>query len=168
MAAMRSSVGRLAPRMLGTRMLGAGYTGAREAGYDEAAMSKMRAWEDQPFFMLNLLKIKDFEGWMRYQAASREPFIQLARGELVYAGGLRESLVPIAGIGIDTSDYNLLLLVKYPSSHGFFAFIDSPAYQAAYPYRHNALKDGKSALITSFPLMGTATEDIKTKAPAVG
>ena len=72
---------------------------------------------------------------MRYQAASREPFVQLARGEVVYAGGLRESLVPIAGIGIDTSDYNLLLLVKYPSSHGFFAFIDSPAYQAAYPYR---------------------------------
>ena len=87
---------------------------------------------------------------------------------MVYAGGLRESLVPIAGIGIDTSDYNLLLLVKYPSSHGFFAFIDSPAYQAAYPHRYNALDDGKSALITSFPLMGSATEDIKTKAPAVG
>ena len=118
--------------------------------------------------MLNLLKIKDFEGWMRYQAASREPFIQLARGELVYAGGLRESLVPIAGIGIDTSDYNLLLLVKYPSSHGFFAFIDSPAYQAAYPHRYNALEDGKSALITSFPLMGTATNDVETVVPIKG
>ena len=118
MAAMRSSVARLAPRMSGTRMLGAGYTGAREAGYDEAAMSKMRAWEDQPFFMLNLLKIKDLEGWMRYQAASREPFIQLARGELVYAGGLRESLVPIAGIGIDTSDYNLLLVSRFKEEIG--------------------------------------------------
>ena len=149
-------------------MLGAGYTGPREAGYDETAISKMRAWEDQPFFMLNLLKIKDFGEWAKYSDASRVPFIQLAQGEAVYVGRMSDSLVPIAGIGIDTSEYNLLLLVKYRSSKGFFAFIDSPEYQAAYHHRYNALEDGKSALITSFPLMGTATNDVETVVPIKG
>ena len=128
----------------------------------------MRAWDDQPFFMLNLLKINDFAGWAKYNDATRVPFVQLARGEVVYAGRMSDSLVPVSGIGIDTSEYNLLLLVKYPSSKGFFAFIDSPQYQAAYHHRYNALENGKSALITSFPLMGTATTDVETKEPVKG
>ena len=49
------------------RMIGSGYEGAREAGYDAAAMNELRALKhDQPFFMLNLLKVTDVDAWMKY------------------------------------------------------------------------------------------------------
>ena len=147
------------------RAIGAGYTGRRESGYNEAAMNKLRALDDQPFFMLNLLKLVDLEAFGRYSAETASGFKELARGETVYGGRLRDAPVPVKGVDIDTSDYNFVLLVKYPSISGFFAFIDSPDYHRAYPHRLNALEDGKSTLIASFPLTGSATEGLVTKVP---
>ena len=147
------------------RLLGTGYTGPREAGYDEAEMSKLRALDDQPIFMLNLLKLVDLEKFGRYSAAVKGVFEELARGETVYAGRLRGAPVPVKGQDIDTSNYNMALLVKYPSISGFFKFIDSAEYQAAYPLRYEALEDGKSTLIPSFPMTGTATEGLPLKVP---
>eukprot|EP00966_Prymnesium_polylepis_P095319 2207960-Prymnesium_polylepis.1 len=65
---------------------------------------------------------------------------------------MSDSLVPVAGI------WHRHFGVQ-------FAAADSPEYQAAYHHRYNALDDGKSALITSFPLGGTATEDVESKVP---
>jgi len=155
----------LAALLAQRRTLGAGYTGSREAGYDEAEMSRLRAIDDQPIFMLNLLKLVDLEKFGKYNAAVKGVFEELARGETVYAGRLRGAPVPVKGQDIDTSDYNVALLVKYPSISGFFKFIDSAEYQAAYALRYEALEDGKSTLIPSFPMAGTATEGLPLKVP---
>ena len=149
-------------------MLGAGYTGLREAGYDESAMNALRALgekNDQPFFMLNLLKVIDIPMYMKYSAETEYSFKEYAKGEATYVGRLREAPVPVKGEGIDTSDYSVILLVKYPMISSFFKFIDSPEYQAAYPLRFGCLEDGKSTLISSFPLAGAATEGLITKVP---
>lgn len=147
-------------------MLGAGYTGPREAGYDESAMNELRALDDQPFFMLNLLRIVDLEMYGKYNEKTATIFKEKTGGaEAIYGGRLREAPVPVKGKGVDTSDYNFMLLVKYPSISGFFRFIDSPEYHAAYPLRFGCLEDGKSTLITSFPIAGTATEGLATKVP---
>ena len=163
-AARRPSLTRAA-LLVQRRMLGAGYTGPREAGYDAAEMSRLRALDDQPIFMLNLLKLVDLEKFGKYNAAVKGVFEELAHGETVYAGRLRGAPVPVKGQDIDTSDYNVVLLVKYPSIRGFFQFIDSAPYQAAYPLRYEALDEGKSALIPSFPMTGTATEGLPLKVP---
>ena len=145
------------------RRLGAGYTGPREAGYDEAELHKLRQLEDQPFFMLNLLKVIDMEEFSKYSANTASIFKDLAGGEAVYVGRLRGAPVPVKGEGVDTSDYNVMMLVKYPTVSGFFKFIDSPEYHAAYPHRFRSLEDGRSALIASFPITGSATEGLATK-----
>lgn len=147
------------------RMLGAGYTGPREAGYDEIEMSKLRALEDQPFFMLNLLNVVDMEEFSKYDAKTDNIFRELARGEAIYVGRLRGAPAPVKGAGIDTSGYNVMMLIKYPSIVGFFKFIDSPEYLEAYPHRFRCLENGRSALIASFPIAGTATEGLATKIP---
>ena len=147
------------------RMIGAGYTGRREKGYDEAAMTALRSLPDQPFFMVNMLKVNDIEMFGAYSAATDGVFKEKARGETVYAGRLRGAPVPVRGDGLDTSEYNVVLLVKYPSIKNFFAFIDSAEYQAHYHLRVNALEDGKSSLVASFPMGGTATEGLQTKVP---
>ena len=145
------------------RLLGAGYTGPREAGYDEGEMNRLRALGDQPFFMLNLLKVVDMDKFFEYNSATAGIFKELADAEAVYVGRLRGAPVPVKGMDVDTSDYNLVMLVKYPSSKGFFRFIDSPEYHAAYPHRFRSLEDGRSALIASFPITGSATEGLATK-----
>ena len=120
----------------------------------------------QPFFMLNLLKIVDLDGWRQYSEQTSEPFKKLTRGgEVIYAGRLRGAPVPIKGEGIDASDYNTMLLVKYPSTKGFLDFIDSPEYQAAYTHRFHALEEGKSHLVATFPVAGSATEGLAVKVP---
>ncbi len=163
--AIRRPFQALAARAAQHRMLGAGYTGPREAGYDEAEMSKLRALDDQPFFMLNLLKVVDMEKFFKYNHTVAAHFQKIARAETVYVGRLRGAPVPVKGEGIDTSDYNVMMLIKYPSSSSFFEFIDSPEYHAAYPLRFDSLENGKSALVASFPITGTATEGLATKVP---
>ena len=147
------------------RMLGARYTGPREAGYDEQEMSKLRALDDQPFFMLNLLNVCNMEEFSKYNAETATIFKELAGGESVYVGRLRGAPVPVQGAGIDTSDYNVMMLIKYPTISGFFKFIDSAEYHAAYPHRLRSLAEGQSALIATFPITGTATQGLATKVP---
>ena len=127
-------------------------------------MTALRNLDDQPFFMANFLAIADLGMWQQYNAAVDAVF-KRSGGEAVYAGRLRGAPVPVKGDGIDTSDYNVLLLVKYPSSKAFLEFIDSPEYQAAYHLRLGALEHGKSTLITSFPMGGSATLGLATKVP---
>ena len=103
-----------APCLVSQRLLGAGYTGPRESGYDEVEMGNLRAMEDQPFFMINLLNVVDLEKFSQYSVATAGIFKELARGETIYVGRLRGAPVPVKGEGIDTSDYNVMMLVKYP------------------------------------------------------
>ena len=143
------------PLLAVRRTIGAGYTGKRESGYDEVEMNKLRALGEQPFFMLNLLKIVDLESWTKYYTAVDAKFNEVG-GENVYSGLLRDAPVPVKAVGIDTSDYSLLVLNKFPSANKFFEFVDSDVYQAAYPDRYKAFEDGKSSLIVSYPMVGSA------------
>jgi uncharacterized protein (DUF1330 family) len=140
------------------RMIGSGYEGAREAGYDATAMNELRALKhDQPFFMLNLLKVTDVDSWMKYCDLAQAPF-EMCGAVNIYSGSLKGTPVPVKAEGIDTSDYNLVLLNRFPSTDAFFAFVDSPEYQAAYPYRIKGCEAGKTSLIVTLPMGGTATE----------
>ena len=136
-----------------SRSLGAGYTGEREAGYDEAQMNELRALGDTPFVMLNLLKIVNLELWTNYYTAVDEKF-KAVGAENLYSGKMSGAPVPIKAEGIDTSEYNLVLLNKFPSADAFFELIDSAEYQAAYHFRFNSLEKGKSSLIVTFNAFG--------------
>ena len=105
-------------------------------------------WGNQMGYMLPI-------PWNAYTAAVDAKFREIG-AENVYSGLLRDAPVPIKGDGIDTSDYNLVLLNKFPSANKFFEFVDSDVYQAAYPKRFKAFENGKSSLIVSYPLVGTA------------
>ncbi len=143
------------PAALPRRAIGAGYTGEREAGYDEAAMRELRALGQTPIMVLNLLEIVDLEQWTKYAEGVDAKF-KAVGAENVYSGLLRDAPVPVRAAGIDTSDYSLVLLNKYPSADAFFELVDSDVYQAAYPHRLQACAKGKSSLIVTFPVTGTA------------
>ena len=80
------------------RDIGTGYTGEREAGYDQAAMDNLRSMGDQPFFMLNILKIVDMEAWTEYYTKVDEKFKEIG-AENVYSGLLRDAPVPVSAAG---------------------------------------------------------------------
>ena len=88
------------------RLLGAGYTGPREAGYDEGEMNRLRALGDQPFFMLNLLKVVDMDKFFAYNSATAGIFKELLTillaiafwGDRVTATNIIGFLISVAGI----------------------------------------------------------------------
>ena len=105
------------------RLLGTGYTGPREAGYDDERTAGngprhtvLHAQPAQGGRYGNVLQVIG-------AATAGVPY---SRGEserrIVYGGRLRGAPVPVKGVGIDTSDYNVLALIKYPKVKGFIDF----------------------------------------------
>jgi uncharacterized protein (DUF1330 family) len=139
------------------RSIGAGYTGEREAGFDQAELDKLRAMGDAPFFMLNILKIVDLDAWTEYYTNVDAIFKEVG-AENVYSGLIRDAPIPVKALGIDTSDYSLVVLNKFPSANKFFEFADSDVYQENYHLRLKALARGKSSLLVTFPLAGSAVD----------
>ena len=80
---------------------------------------------------------------MRYAAAAASHLAK-ADAKVVYAGRLAELL-------ICDQDWDMLILVEYPTRRAFLDMVGSPAYQAIEHLRHDALE--RSVLYASDPLL---------------
>lgn len=125
--------------------------------YIEPAAGALEAFlkyfpDNTPVFMLNLLRFReqaaypdDFqappcsgtEAYSRYSEAVL-PLLEGVGGEVVWQG---RPVVMV--IGPDDKDWNLMLLVRYPSKHAFLAMVGSDEYLAVVPHRTAALRDSR-------------------------
>lgn len=91
-----------------------------------------------PIVMVNLLKFKEeggVESYARYESiASR--FVQELGGRLIYRG---DYLMPVIG----GDDWDEILIVEYPSIAAFIEMQRNKEYQAAVPFRTDALVDSR-------------------------
>ena len=89
---------------------------------------------DGPVYMLNLLEFRPDGGAERYAEYGEAvaPLLTRAGGEPIFAGRPSESL-------IGEGDWDLMVLVSYPTRRAFLEMISSPDYQAIEHLRTEAL-----------------------------
>jgi uncharacterized protein (DUF1330 family) len=108
------------------------------------------------FVMLNLLKFKDqadgvdegvsgAEAYARYSIAT-EPFLRGIGGRLLYAIRSMQSVV-----GPEESEWDLILLVEYPSRAKFIEMAMNPEYQKVHAHREAALADSRIIACSELP-----------------
>ena len=90
-----------------------------------------------PVVMLNLLRYKPEGGRESYEqyGARALPFLQEAGAEILFAG---EAASPL--IGDDESDWDSVILVRYPSVQAFLDMVTSEGYQAITHLRTEGLE----------------------------
>ena len=90
-----------------------------------------------PVVMLNLLRFKE-DGRASYEAYSREvaPFLTGVGGELLYGGDCSTALV-----APDSHDWDVVLVVRYPSRQAFIEMVANPDYQRITHLRTEALSN---------------------------
>lgn len=104
--------------------------------------------DDGPVVMLNLLRFKAQadgidqgvtgpEAYARYGAAA-EPFLNKVGGRLLMAVQPQESV-----IGPEAAEWDLVLLVEYPSRKKFLEMATDPNYLAIHAHREAALEDSR-------------------------
>ena len=98
-------------------------------------LERSRSGDDGPVVMLNLLAMKPDDGMERYMeyGAAVAPILAGIGGEMIFSGTGRSALIG------DGRDWDLVLLVRYPSRTAFLEMIGSPAYQAIAHLRTEAL-----------------------------
>ncbi len=112
-----------------------------------------------PVFMLNLLRFKDqadgidaqdgisgAEAYARYGAAVA-PFLDGIGGRVVLAAEAHESVV-----GPDQGEWDMVLVVEYPSRSAFLAMTSDPGYLQIHGHRSAALADARLVACVPFPL----------------
>jgi uncharacterized protein (DUF1330 family) len=104
--------------------------------------------EGGPIVMLNLLRFKPLadgidqgvtgaEAYARYSVAA-EPFLRAVGGRL------RQALAPKHSvIGPREGEWDLILLVEYPSRQKFLEMVVDPEYQEIHAHRNAALADSR-------------------------
>lgn len=98
-------------------------------------LERSRSDDDGPVVMLNLLAMKPDGGMERYMeyGAAVAPILAGIGGEMIFSGTGRSALIG------DSRDWDLVLLVRYPSRAAFLEMIGSPEYQAIAHLRTEAL-----------------------------
>jgi uncharacterized protein (DUF1330 family) len=108
----------------------------------------MASGEDGPVVMLNLLRFKDqadgidegatgAEAYARYSAAT-EPFLRGVGGRLRAALAAGETI-----IGPEGREWDLVLLVEYPSRAKFMEMAANPEYLKVHAHREAAVADSR-------------------------
>jgi uncharacterized protein (DUF1330 family) len=108
----------------------------------------MASTDDGPVMMLNLLRFKDradgidegvsgAEAYARYSAAT-EPFLRAVGGRLRAALAAQETI-----IGPEGREWDLVLLVEYPSRAKFMEMAADPEYLKIHAHREAALADSR-------------------------
>lgn len=101
-------------------------------------IESMRARADTgPLVMLNLLKFKP-GGEQRYlerYASVAVPMIQRLGGRIVYAGRLAEHAHED-----DAPEWDVVVLVEYPTRQAFVDMVADPAYRAAHVHRAESVE----------------------------
>lgn len=97
-----------------------------------------RVGEDAPVTMLNLLRFKPEGGRERYEeyGAAVAPLLERAGARVAFLG---ESAPALLGKG----EWDLVLLVEYPTRQAFLEMIGSAEYQAIGHLRTEALEEGE-------------------------
>ena len=85
---------------------------------------------EEPFVMLNLLKFKKDGGREAYFRYIKEsgPFVAAVGAKVVYFGKPKELLQGV-------EDWDLLMLVSYPSRKAFLKMADNPDYLKVHEFR---------------------------------
>ena len=89
----------------------------------------------EPFVMLNLLKFKKEggrESYLRYIKESG-PFVEGVGAKVIYFGKPKELLQ-------GTEDWDLLMLVQYPSRKAFLTMANNPDYLKAHEWREKGVE----------------------------
>jgi uncharacterized protein (DUF1330 family) len=96
-----------------------------------------RAGEDAPVTMLNLLRFKPEGGRARYEeyGAAVAPLLEQVDARVAFLG---ESAPALLG----KEEWDLVLLVEYPTRQAFLEMIGSAEYQAIAHLRTEALEEG--------------------------
>jgi uncharacterized protein (DUF1330 family) len=97
-----------------------------------------------PIVMVNLLKFKEeggVESYAQYERTSLK-FVQEVGGRLIYRG---DYLMPVIG----DDDWDEVIIVEYPSIAAFIEMQRNKEYQAAVPFRTEALVDSRLYLTKS-------------------
>jgi len=91
-----------------------------------------------PVVMLNLLRFADGDRTL-YDEYSRRvlPFLAKAEAEVVYAGDLATTVIAPEVHG----EWDMVLLVRYPSRQGFIAMVTDPEYLEIADLRSRGLED---------------------------
>lgn len=89
-----------------------------------------------PVIMLNMLRFRE-EGRPGYEEYGRlvQPFLAAVGGEVIYAGECSTTLVAPG-----EHDWDMVLLVRYPSRAAFLEMVVDPAYQEITGLRSAALE----------------------------
>ena len=103
-----------------------------------------------PIVMLNLLRFKDRadgidaadgisgrEAYERY-GAGVGPHLAAAGGEILFMAECAAGV-----IGPEDEDWDVMVLVRYPSRQAFLGMIADPGYQAVHRHRAAALEDSR-------------------------
>ena len=114
----------------------------------EQVRSLQEADSEEPILMLNLLRFKPHadgidegvtgaEAYARYGQAA-EPFLRAVGGRLRMAVAPTQSV-----IGPKESEWDLVLLVEYPSRAKFLEMATNPEYLEVHAHREAALADSR-------------------------
>jgi uncharacterized protein (DUF1330 family) len=120
--------------------------------------------DSDPVVMLNLLRFKveadgidegisGEEAYARYSEAV-EPFLRGVGGRLLHAARAQQSL-----IGPEQAEWDLVLLVEYPSRAKFIEMATDPEYLKIHAHREAALAD--SRLLACAELVGPSSLDAR-------
>lgn len=90
---------------------------------------------DEPFVMLNLLKFKKEGGKEAYFRYIKEsgPFVEGVGAKVLYFGKANELLN-------GTEDWDIVMLVQYPSRKAFLRMANNPDYLRIHEFREAALE----------------------------
>ncbi len=110
-------------------------------------LERSRSEDDGPIVMLNLLAMKPDGGFEKYGLYGKAvaPLLERAGGRLAFTG--------VGGVALIGSDQNwdLVLLVEYPSRKAFLEMIGSPEYQAIAHLRSEAITTSELRPLESAP-----------------
>lgn len=89
----------------------------------------------EPFVMLNLLKFKEQGGREAYLRYIKEagPYVEGVGAEVLYFGTANELLN-------GTEQWDVVMLVRYPSRRAFLEMANDPGYLKVHAYREQALE----------------------------
>jgi uncharacterized protein (DUF1330 family) len=122
----------------------------------EQVQALVASTDSEPFVMLNLLRFKadadgidqgvsGAEAYARYSVAA-EPFLRSVGGQLLSAIQPQQSV-----IGPAESEWDLVLLVQYPSRAKFIEMATNPEYLKIHAHREAALADSRLVACTQLP-----------------
>jgi uncharacterized protein (DUF1330 family) len=106
--------------------------------------------DDGPIVMLNLLRFKEraggidaadgisgVEAYARYGEGA-VPFLKRVGGRILWSGTAEQSV-----IGPEAAEWDMVLVVEYPSRAAFLQMTSDPDYQAIHRHREAALTDSR-------------------------